>query len=285
MGAGLVGGGTSASWLCQIPAAAAALLQLCPSWHRGLPPASARAAALLVSHLALLLQTGTPALTKPVAAELGCVTPCLVVPGGWTQRDLEYHADNIVSAKSHNAGHNCLAAEVIITAKDWPQREAFLDALRWGPAWSPACTSACCYTGCLMRCCTKPAAAQPARSQFLGPSPSCLCREDSAVPSIGPQRQVAQEWWQQACPGCPCRRRLDREPQRVPWYPGSDKRQAAFCQKFATAEAHGSDQAVRHEGVKAAPWLLQAGLSPDKVGNTFVKPRFRRLTHASQTTP
>ena len=82
----------------------------------------------------------------------------------------------------------------------------------------------------------------------------------------------------------PCRRRLDREPQRVPWYPGSDKRQAAFRQKFATAEAHGSDQAVRHEGVKAAPWLLQAGLSPDKVGSSVVKPRFCRLVHAGQTT-
>ena len=133
----LVGAGTSVSCLCQVPPTAAALLQLCPSWHRGLPPSPARAVPPLISYPALLLQTGTPALTKPVAAELGCVTPCIVVPGRWTQRDLEYHADNIVSAKSHNCGHNCLAAEVIITAKDWPQREAFLDALRWGPCSEP----------------------------------------------------------------------------------------------------------------------------------------------------
>ena len=102
---------------------------------------------MLISYLTLLLQTGTPALTKPVAAELGCVTPCIVVPGRWTQRDLEYHADNIVSAKTHNCGHNCLAAEVIVTAKDWPQREAFLDALRWGPASGLAPASACCCMG------------------------------------------------------------------------------------------------------------------------------------------
>ena len=29
-----------------------------------------------------------------------------------------------------NAGHNCLKAEVIITDAAWPQRPAFLDALR-----------------------------------------------------------------------------------------------------------------------------------------------------------
>jgi len=36
----------------------------------------------------------------------------------------------IATGKTHNAGHNCLAAELIITAADWPQREEFLDIFR-----------------------------------------------------------------------------------------------------------------------------------------------------------
>lgn len=73
---------------------------------------------------------GSPPLQKPVSAELGCVTPYVVVPGEWTQSDIEYQASAVVSAIIHNNGHNCLAAEVIITDKAWPQREEFINAVR-----------------------------------------------------------------------------------------------------------------------------------------------------------
>lgn len=76
------------------------------------------------------LQVGAPALDKPVTGELGCVTPYIVTPGQWSRADLEYHAGAVATGKSHNAGHNCLAAEVLITAADWPQRQEFLDILR-----------------------------------------------------------------------------------------------------------------------------------------------------------
>ena len=76
-------------------------------------------------------QVGNPTVKKEVTGELGCVTPYIVVPGEWSTSDLEYHAGAIATGKSHNAGHNCLAAEIIITAADWPQRQQFLDILRW----------------------------------------------------------------------------------------------------------------------------------------------------------
>jgi hypothetical protein len=75
-------------------------------------------------------KTGKPKLNKEVTAELGCVTPYIVVPGQWSPEALKYHADVIVMGLTGNAGHNCLAAEIVVTAKDWPQRDAFLQALR-----------------------------------------------------------------------------------------------------------------------------------------------------------
>ena len=71
-----------------------------------------------------------PTQTREVSAELGCVTPYIVAPGKWTESDLKYHAGTVASALTHNASHNCLAAEVLVLDRDWPQREAFLDALR-----------------------------------------------------------------------------------------------------------------------------------------------------------
>ncbi len=51
-------------------------------------------------------QAGLPPLNKPVDAELGCVTPYIVVPGAWTDADLEYHAGTVADGLTHNAGAN-----------------------------------------------------------------------------------------------------------------------------------------------------------------------------------
>jgi hypothetical protein len=83
------------------------------------------------------LQKGKPALDKPVTGELGCTTPYIIVPGVWSRGDLEYHARAVATGKLHNAGHNCLAAELLITAADWPQREEFLDIVRWATCHVP----------------------------------------------------------------------------------------------------------------------------------------------------
>ena len=68
--------------------------------------------------------------TKPLTAELGCVSPVIVVPGPWTRADLRYQARHLASMKAFNAGCNCVAAQVVVTHRHWSQREAFLDALQ-----------------------------------------------------------------------------------------------------------------------------------------------------------
>lgn len=73
---------------------------------------------------------GRPALTATVSSELGGVSPCIVVPGVWTDEDLRYQAEHVVTQRMHNAGHNCIATQVLILSDDWPQRAAFLTEIR-----------------------------------------------------------------------------------------------------------------------------------------------------------
>ncbi len=83
-------------------------------------------------------------LEVPVTAELGCVTPVLVVPGTWSAGDLAYQARHLASMIYHNAGFDCAAAQIVLTDRRWPQRPAFLNHLRRElahlparPAWYP----------------------------------------------------------------------------------------------------------------------------------------------------
>lgn len=71
-----------------------------------------------------------PRVRVPVTSELGCVTPVLIVPGPWTPQDIAYQARHVASMKANNAGFNCVAAQVLLTARRWPLREAFLERLR-----------------------------------------------------------------------------------------------------------------------------------------------------------
>jgi aldehyde dehydrogenase (NAD(P)+) len=68
--------------------------------------------------------------TKPVGAELGGVTPMIIVPGKWSKRDLRYQAEHVLAAKMHNSGFNCVSAQVLVMPDDWDQKDAFLDVVR-----------------------------------------------------------------------------------------------------------------------------------------------------------
>ncbi len=78
-----------------------------------------------------------PLVTKPFSAELGNLTPIIVVPGRWSGRELAYHADNIATMLTNNAGFNCTTSRVIVTAEGWPQRTALMDLVRQRLAATP----------------------------------------------------------------------------------------------------------------------------------------------------
>ncbi|MDL5352842.1 aldehyde dehydrogenase family protein [Microbacterium sp. zg-YB36] len=86
-------------------------------WGRGADAAARRSA-------------GEPQLTTPITAELGGVSPIIVVPGEWSDADLRFHAEHVVTMRLYNSGHNCIAGQLMLLSSDWPQREAFLAALR-----------------------------------------------------------------------------------------------------------------------------------------------------------
>jgi aldehyde dehydrogenase (NAD(P)+) len=73
---------------------------------------------------------GRPLLDKPITSELGGVSPVIVVPGEWTDRDLAFQAEHVATQRLHNGGYNCIAAQVVLISADWPQKAAFLRELR-----------------------------------------------------------------------------------------------------------------------------------------------------------
>ena len=68
---------------------------------------------------------GTPRLDKAITSELGCVSPVLVVPGDWSEKELDYHARQVTSMLAYNCGFNCNGARLIVVASGWKQRDRF----------------------------------------------------------------------------------------------------------------------------------------------------------------
>lgn len=108
-----------------------------------------------------------PVLDKPVTAELGNVSPVIIVPGEWSTAELLYQAEHVATMLVHNAGFNCLAARVLITHASWPQRDAFLGAVTHVLASLP--TRRAYYPGAAERCAAFVAAHPEAERLGTGP--------------------------------------------------------------------------------------------------------------------
>ena len=67
---------------------------------------------------------------RRVTSELGNISPTVVVPGPWTAADLQFQAENIATQKMHNAGFNCIAAQVLVLPAEWNQAGALLEAVK-----------------------------------------------------------------------------------------------------------------------------------------------------------
>lgn len=72
---------------------------------------------------------GKPILHKRVTAELGSISPVIVVPGAWNQRDIRKQAAKYATALVANAGFNCTTPRVFIQMKGWQHRDALNAAL------------------------------------------------------------------------------------------------------------------------------------------------------------
>ncbi len=107
-----------------------------------------------------------PLFAKRVTAELGNVSPVIVVPGPWSGSDFRHQAANLVSMLTNNAGFNCNATRVIVTDADWPGRPRLLDEIRSLLARVP--TRRAYYPGSQARA-AEFAAAHPEAERFGAP--------------------------------------------------------------------------------------------------------------------
>lgn len=78
-----------------------------------------------------------PLLPKPVTAELGNISPVLVVPGPYTERELSFQAEGLAGGLTHNASFNCDAPKMLVTARGWAKRDGLLAGLERALATAP----------------------------------------------------------------------------------------------------------------------------------------------------
>ncbi|MGV0768524.1 aldehyde dehydrogenase family protein [Mycobacterium syngnathidarum] len=107
-----------------------------------------------------------PVLDKEMTAELGGVSPTIVLPGNWSRADIEFQANHVATQRLHNNGYNCVAAQVVVLPKHWAQRDEFIAAIRKAVNDAPA--RAAYYPGSDVR--VAGADSSYPDAQHLGPS-------------------------------------------------------------------------------------------------------------------
>jgi hypothetical protein len=71
-------------------------------------------------------QRNAPKLQATLTSELGCVTPWIVVPETFTEKELLYQASHLAAVLNANSSCNCNSPKVILMSSHWPQRERFV---------------------------------------------------------------------------------------------------------------------------------------------------------------
>jgi acyl-CoA reductase-like NAD-dependent aldehyde dehydrogenase len=74
-------------------------------------------------------QQGDPKLKKRITSELGNVTPVVVVPGPYSERQLEAMAESIAGMVTQNASFNCISAKMLVLPRGWAAGQKLLDML------------------------------------------------------------------------------------------------------------------------------------------------------------
>jgi hypothetical protein len=70
-----------------------------------------------------------PKITKRFTAELGNVSPVIIVPGHWSESDIQAQAGKLGTWLAINAGCNCLTPRMIINWRQWEKRQGLIQAI------------------------------------------------------------------------------------------------------------------------------------------------------------
>ena len=89
-------------------------------------------------------QARRPIFTKPFSAELGNISPVIVVPGPWSPADIRSQSARLASWLIPNSACNCVSPRMLIYMKNWEHRQAltagiaeFLDGVKTRKAYYP----------------------------------------------------------------------------------------------------------------------------------------------------
>ncbi len=69
-------------------------------------------------------------LTKRFTAELGNISPAIVVPGPWSDSDIRYQAEQLVSHLCDDGSYSCSRTRVILQHANWRLRRQLLGGIR-----------------------------------------------------------------------------------------------------------------------------------------------------------
>ena len=75
-------------------------------------------------------QARRPVFTKSFTAELGNISPVIIVPGPWTAQEIQKQAARIASWLVLNSGCTCSTPRMIIQMKSWDHRDGLNQAIR-----------------------------------------------------------------------------------------------------------------------------------------------------------
>jgi acyl-CoA reductase-like NAD-dependent aldehyde dehydrogenase len=71
----------------------------------------------------------TPLVRKKITSELGNVSPVIITPGPYTEKELLYMARDIAGYFTMNASFLCCAAKIVVVSRGWEKRGLFLEIL------------------------------------------------------------------------------------------------------------------------------------------------------------
>jgi aldehyde dehydrogenase (NAD(P)+) len=112
---------------------------------------------------------GEPLTKKRVTSELGNVSPALIVPARYSDRELDRMARSLSGMVVNNASFNCVALKLLVTARDWPQRAELLARISRVLAQTP--TRFAYYPGADARYASLVGGVEPGRVQRIGDTP------------------------------------------------------------------------------------------------------------------
>jgi aldehyde dehydrogenase (NAD(P)+) len=72
---------------------------------------------------------GKKQLNKTCHSELGAASPYVVVPGAWSDKEVDDQAAMLVGYKMLNSGHICASPQVIVVDRQWAQAKRFVASL------------------------------------------------------------------------------------------------------------------------------------------------------------